>query len=130
MAEDLRSLRGQIKDLSERVDAEKYEAWHNQAKEVLTAIDEVESELIQTKQKTFQDVINFPNKLDADLLHIYGAINEGEPPITEGQKQRAEDLLSVFSKVKAQVEGVMASTQALEKSMIDQKIPILVPKKD
>jgi len=130
MAEDLRSLRGQINDLKGRVDEEKYEAWHKQAKEVLTAIDEAESALIQTKQKTFQDVINFPNKLDADLLHIYGAINEGEPPITEGQKQRAKDILDVYEKVKGQVDAVLASTQALEKSMIDQKIPILVPKKD
>ncbi|GMQ26090.1 hypothetical protein Aoki45_27720 [Algoriphagus sp. oki45] len=130
MAEDLRSIRTQITDLQSRVDSEKYEAWHTQAKEVLTAIDEAESELIQTKQKTFQDVINFPNKLDADLLHIYGAINEGEPPITEGQKQRAKDLMDVYEKVKGQVERVMASTQALEKSMIDQKIPILGPKKD
>ncbi|MDF2156889.1 glycosyl hydrolase [Algoriphagus sp. CAU 1675] len=128
MAENLRSLRGQIKDLQDRVEKEKYADWHKQAEAVVKQIDAAEAELIQTKQKTFQDVINFQNKLDADLLHIYGTINEGEPPVTEGQKQRAMDLLEKYQDVKAQVKGAIDGVKALEKSIIDQKIPFLNPK--
>lgn len=128
MAEDLRSIRVQINDLKGRIDSDTYSSWHAQADEVIKAIDETEGQLIQTKQKTFQDVINFPNKLDADLLHLYGAMNDGEPPVTAGQKQRAKDLLSVYVQVKNQVAGVMTQTKALEQALVDQKIPILAPK--
>ena len=129
MAENLRSLRTQIKDLQDRVDKEEFAEWHSQASEVVKVVDAAEAELIQTKQKTFQDVINFPNKLDADLLHIYGAINDGEPPVTEGQKLRAKDLLEKYSKVKAQVDEAIKEVKGLETTLIDQKIPFLVPKK-
>jgi hypothetical protein len=129
MAGNLRSLRTQIKDLQDRVDKEKFADWHKQAAGVVKSVDAAEAELIQTKQKTFQDVINFPNKLDADLLHIYGAINDGEPPVTEGQKLRAKDLLAKYNTVKNQVNHAMEGVNGLEKSLVDQKIPFLVPKK-
>jgi hypothetical protein len=128
MAEDLRSIRAQIQDLKNRIDKSVYSSWNSQADSVIQAIDAAEGQLIQTKQKTFQDVINFPNKLDADLLHLYGAMNDGEPPVTAGQKQRAKDLLSVYGQVKNQVAGVMTQTKALEQALVDQKIPILAPK--
>lgn len=128
MAEELRSIRVQINDLQGRIDSDTFSSWHAQADEVIKAIDAAEGQLIQTKQKTFQDVINFPNKLDADLLHIYGAINDGEPPVTAGQKLRAKDLLEVYGQAKNQVTQVMTQTKALEQALIDQKIPILVPK--
>ncbi len=128
MAEELRSIRAQIQDLKNRIDKSTYSSWHSQADSVIQSIDAAEGQLIQTKQKTFQDVINFPNKLDADLLHLYGAMNDGEPPVTTGQKQRAKDLLSVYGQVKNQVAGVMTQTKALEQALVDQKIPILSPK--
>jgi photosystem II stability/assembly factor-like uncharacterized protein len=129
MAGNLRSLRTQIKDLQDRVDKEEFAEWHKQAAEVVKSVDAAEAELIQTQQKTFQDVINFPNKLDADLLHIYGAINDGEPPVTEGQKLRAKDLLGKYETVKNQVNEAMDGVNGLEKSLVDKKIPFLVPKK-
>ena len=129
MAASLRSLRVQVKDLQDRVDQEQFAGWHSQATEVINAVDAAEAELIQTQQKTFQDVINFPNKLDADMLHIYGAINDGEPPVTEGQKQRANDLLEQYSKVKLQAEEAIKGIKSLETTLVDQKIPFLVPKK-
>jgi hypothetical protein len=52
-----------------------------------------EENLIQPKQKTFQDVINFPNKLNAQLLHLRGYVAAVEPKLTAGAKERLEDLL-------------------------------------
>jgi hypothetical protein len=53
-----------------------------------------EENLIQPKQKTFQDVINFPNKLNAQLLHLRGYVAAVEPKVTAGAKERLEDLLA------------------------------------
>jgi photosystem II stability/assembly factor-like uncharacterized protein len=52
-----------------------------------------EENLIQPKQKTFQDVINFPNKLNAQLLHLRSYVAAVEPKLTAGAKERLEDLL-------------------------------------
>jgi hypothetical protein len=49
--------------------------------------------LIQSKQKTFQDVINFNNKLNAQLLFLKGSLDAADPKVTEGSKLRLQDLL-------------------------------------
>ena len=59
-----------------------------------------EENLIQPNQKTFQDVINFNNQLNADLLHLKGFVDVAEPQVTEGAKERLQDLLTDWAKYK------------------------------
>lgn len=56
------------------------------------AITEWEEELIQRRQQTFQDVINFRNKLDAQILALIGSVDGTEPPLTAGAQERWTDL--------------------------------------
>ena len=128
-ADDLRSLRTQVKDLQSRVSKEDYSEWSTQAEELIKLIDAIEAKLIQPKQKTFQDVINFPNQLDAELAHIYGTIANQEPPVTDGQKAYAADMLKKYEMLMKESESVMQSAEALQQATIDQKIPFLAPKK-
>jgi photosystem II stability/assembly factor-like uncharacterized protein len=65
----------------------------DKGKELIKRIDTWEQNLIQPKQKTFQDVINFNNKLNAQLLHLKGYIDAEDPKITQGAKDRLKDLL-------------------------------------
>lgn len=51
-----------------------------------------EENLIQSKQKTFQDVINYNNKLNAQMIHLKGYIDAAEPQVTKGAKERWADL--------------------------------------
>ncbi len=53
-----------------------------------------EEKLIQPKQKTFQDVINFNNRLNADFMHLKGFVDSAEPKVTEGAKERLRDLMA------------------------------------
>jgi hypothetical protein len=128
-ADELRSLRAQVKDIQSRVSKEDYADWNTQADELIKSIDTVEAKLIQPNQKTFQDVINFPNQLDAELAHIYGTIANQEPPVTDGQKAYAEDILKKYEIIMKETSEVMKSSEALQKALIDQKIPFLAPKK-
>ena len=48
---------------------------------------------MQEKQKTFQDVINYPNQLDAKIRHIQSIIEESYPPVTTGQTTRASEVM-------------------------------------
>ena len=57
-------------------------------------IDSWEANLIQPDQKTFQDVINFNNQLNAELMYLKGFIDNADPKVTEGAKSRLQDLKS------------------------------------
>ncbi|WP_420573307.1 VPS10 domain-containing protein [Kordia sp.] len=61
---------------------------------LLKRINSWEDNLIQAKQKTFQDVINFNNKLNAQLIVLLRYIDQPNPKVTQGAKQRLNDLLN------------------------------------
>ena len=61
-------------------------------KGLIKRITSWEENLIQPKQKTFQDVINFNNKLNAQLLFLKGSLDAADPKVTQGSKLRLHDL--------------------------------------
>ena len=66
-----------------------------------------EENLIQPKQKTFQDVINFENKLNAQLLNLRGYIDVVEPQVTAGAKTRLQDLMATWNKFKTEHDAIV-----------------------
>ncbi len=66
-------------------------------KAIAERVNEWEENLIQPKQKTFQDVINFNNQLNAQLMHLKGYADAAEPKVTAGAKERLKDLLDQWS---------------------------------
>ena len=65
-----------------------------QGASLIKRITSWEEHLIQPKQKTFQDVINFNNKLNSQLMHLKGYMSADEPKVTEGAKQLLQDLMN------------------------------------
>ena len=64
---------------------------------LIKKINAWERQLIQPDQKTFQDVINFNNKLSSQLMHLKGYIEAVDPAITAGAKERLSDLISTWN---------------------------------
>lgn len=62
------------------------------AKIIIDSIDSWEQKLIQPKQKTFQDVINFKNQLNAQFMHLKNYVDAADPRLTSGAKLRLADL--------------------------------------
>ena len=88
-----------------------------------------EEKLIQPKQKTFQDVINFHNQLNADFMHLKGFADVAEPKITQGAKQRLQDLLSIWRKMENEKNTIVNTEMSNYNSMHDQlQIPALLLK--
>lgn len=82
---------------------------------------------IQPRQKTFQDVINFPNKLNAQLLHIYGTIDSRNPPITEGEKQRLGDLKDKWNERKEEMQNILNEDVTAFNAIFDENnIPAII----
>ncbi|GAB5523958.1 MAG: hypothetical protein Roseis2KO_18300 [Roseivirga sp.] len=128
-ANDLRSMRSQVKDLKSRVSKDDFEEVHTKAEELIKEMDELEDKMVQPKQKTFQDVINFPNKLEVALLHIYGTIDGEEPPVTNGQKQRVTDVENEFNAVMDQLNALQTNVAGFNALIREKQVPFIAPKK-
>lgn len=66
----------------------------DKGKELTKRINSWEENLIQAKQKTFQDVINFNNKLNAQLIRLKSYIDQPDPKVTQGAKELYKDLMT------------------------------------
>ena len=92
-------------------------------------INSWEENLIQAKQKTFQDVINFNNKLNAQLIQLKGYIDQPDPKVTKGAKERFDDLMKDWQVYKNEHDAIvnteMSAYNALFKSL---DIPALIIK--
>ena len=66
-----------------------------------------EANLIQPKQETFQDVINFPNRLSAELMDLKARVDHPNPVVTEGAAQRLEHLLQQWMETKQQMRKII-----------------------
>ena len=76
---------------------------------LLKRITTWEEHLIQPKQKTFQDVINFHNQLNADFMHLKGFVDVPEPKVTLGAKERLRDLLAAWDTYKNEKNSIVGT---------------------
>ena len=86
-----------------------------------------ETNLIQPNQKTFQDVINFNNKLNAEWMYLKGFVDSEYPKVTQGAKDRFKDLLAKWkihqNKLTVLIEDEFSAFEILFKSM---EVPALL----
>lgn len=119
---EMRSAKAQLKSyatlLKDNADAK---GLLEKGESLMKRITSWEENLIQPKQKTFQDVINYNNKLNAQLTHLKGYIESAEPKVTEGAKARWADLQKdweVYAKErKAIVQDEMSGYNALYREL-------------
>ena len=94
---------------------------------LLQRIDSWEAHLIQPKQKTFQDVINYNNQLNAELTYLKEFSDTADPVITQGARERLNDLKkdwSVYAKERdAIITTEMSAYNELYRSL---DIPALI----
>lgn len=70
-------------------------------------INKWEEQLIQPKQKTFQDVINYKNMLNAQLINLMGYIDVADPKLTAGAKLRLSDLQAQWTTYKSEHDAII-----------------------
>ena len=99
-------------------------------KELTKRINSWEENLIQAKQKTFQDVINFNNKLNAQLIRLKSYIDQPDPKVTQGAKELYKDLMDDWNVYKNERDAIinteMKAYNTLYRSL---DIPALILKK-
>ena len=98
----------------------------NSGKELIKKIDKWESNLIEPRSKNFQDVINFPNKLNAEFIHLRGVADTHDPRLTKGVQDRVHDVQSDWNKYKQQmVEIEIKDIGSYNQMFKDKNMPAL-----
>ena len=86
-----------------------------------------EENLIQPKQKTFQDVINFHNQLNAHFIHLKGYVDSADPKVTKGAKERLNDLLADWKIYENERDAIINSEMSAFNAMYKQmNIPAII----
>ncbi len=127
---ELRGARTQVEELvsrtAEHAEADTLEA---AAGALNDGITEWEGELAQPKQKTFQDVINFENKLNAEFLSLIGSVDGTPPPVIQGARDRLADLLAEWSTHRSTMNDLFQQLEAFNRLVQDLGIPPIVVKR-
>ena len=76
---------------------------------LIKRINSWEEHLIQAKQKTFQDVINFNNKLNAQLIQLLNYLDQADPKVTKGAKERFNDLMQDWQVYKNERDAIIST---------------------
>jgi photosystem II stability/assembly factor-like uncharacterized protein len=126
----IRDVRGQINAINKRLkDAPGAKAVADAGKALDTKMTVVEEALIQTKAKSGQDVLNFPVRLNNDLVALSGVVGSADSAPTK-QSYEVFDVLSQavdeqLAKWKAIVSTDVAAYNSLMKQ---QEVPALMVK--
>ena len=120
----MQDIRNQLGDLQNRLNSD-FNSIKNLSNETVELIDLTESKLISPKQKTFQDVINFRNQLDAQFLDLLNTINGNIPPLTNGEVERFNDLHLTWMGIKKSYDKVLENVKSINTMIIENSVPFI-----
>ena len=104
-----------------------YETLLKKAEGIEQKLKDWEQNLIQPKQKTFQDVINFNNKLNAQWMYLKDFVDSEHPKVTQGALERYKDLQNEWFIQRTSLENIIEiDFKSFENEFKSAKVPALV----
>lgn len=126
----LRSVREQVNSVARHAEEAGHENLLAQADSISEKLTSIEEELMQTKNESFQDPLNFPPRLDNQYAYLYGYVAGPDGPPTEGARTRFEDLNEQWAPIRDRLHTVL-DTDVAE---FNQRVraldsdPVFIPK--
>lgn len=98
-------------------------------KALVDEIQALEGKLVQTRSEGFQDVINFENRLNAELLSLLEAADGSGPPVTAGARARWRDLAAEWFARQAELAQLFGEKVAAFNALVaSHAVPaVIVP---
>lgn len=124
----IRSARTQINDIAERSKVAEYQIRLDRESEDLSQkLTALEEKLIQSKNESSQDPINYPVKLDNQYSYLYTVVNSQDAYPTQGCFERFDDLNAKLANYRQQFyELWQTDIQAFEETIENAGIPRLI----
>lgn len=106
--EAFRNVRKQVEARKALLDEEQNKDLTEAADAVVKATEEWEKSVFTTEWEFFQDVLNWPSKLDFNLQSLlYFSVNSTLPPVTQGIQDRTDDVLAEWREAQAARDAVV-----------------------
>ncbi len=98
-----------------------------QGKDLVKKIEQWQSQMIQTKFKTGQDVVNYPNKLNSEFMILRNSLGDHDPRVTQGVRDRLSDIQADWQKRKQEVNDIIQKDVGNYNKMFREKnVPALM----
>ena len=94
---DIRSSRSQLIDLKSKI-SDKYPDMENSIRDVISRITLIEEKLYQTKNRSGQDPLNFPIRLNNKLAHLTSVASVGNFKPTDQMYNVRDELIGLIDK--------------------------------
>ncbi len=95
--------------------------------DLIKKIDAWESMLVEGRSKNGQDVINWPNRLNADLFDLRSGMDSQDPRVTQGARDRLKDLEAEWDKHRNAMKELQSThIAAYNEAFRNQQIPALI----
>ncbi len=96
-------------------------------KDLIKKLEAWEDQVVQTRQKNFQDVINFPSKLNAEYFKLREVVDVHDPRVTQGARDRFADLEKQWAGYKQELDNLINQDIARFNDQFRQKaVPAVV----
>jgi hypothetical protein len=124
----VRSIRQQVQTYNDLFkDREEYREICEQGKQLADQISRWEGELVESRTKNGQDVINWPSKLNVDFFQLKSLADAHDPVITEGLKARLRDLEEKWTALEKYYQDVLVlSLKRYNDSFRARQIPAVL----
>ncbi|MFP4228384.1 MAG: WD40/YVTN/BNR-like repeat-containing protein [Salinivenus sp.] len=103
----VRSVREQVTNVAEHAQEAGHETLIDRAETLSDSLSSIEQTLMQTKNESFQDPLNFPPQLDNQYAHLYGYVAGPDGPPTEQAYTRLNDLNQQWSEHRSQLQSLL-----------------------
>lgn len=125
---ELRSLREQVNRISQ--DAEKAGVDLKTGeikKEIIGKLKAIEENLMQVKNESNQDPLNFPPMLDNQFAYLYGYVAGGNDAPTEGAEKRFMDLQKEWGKIAEEYRMILENqVKKFDRSVSEAGLPRII----
>lgn len=128
----LRSVREQVNSVAKHAKKAGHDGLTDQVESIAEKLTSIEEELMQTKNESFQDPLNFPPRLDNQYAYLYGYVAGPDGPPTDGARQRFEDLNEQWAPLRDRLQSIIETDVAEFNERVRQldSDPVFVPKMD
>ncbi len=127
---NLRNVKKQVLALNEALkDMDDKKELVKQGEELVKKMDAWEANIVESRQRNFQDVINWPSKLNAEFFDLRGKVDVHDPRITQGVRDRLRDLEAQWNTHQASLRNLMEKDVAAYNQLFrEQNIPAVIVK--
>lgn len=123
---NIRAVRTQITDFTAKLDTATTKELKAQGDSINKQLTAIEEALYQTKSKSFQDVLNFPIRINDKLAGLYGVAASGQNPPSKQARETLADLGGQADIQLAKLKKILdTDLKAYNKLINEKQVPVI-----